>query len=139
MRPSAPSAWLTEVIAPNAWPSGMIIMNRNRMNATRSATVIAPMATRNPPTPSTTRNDTCMAMPATGTMSAEIFATWMPMVQAPSASVSTSRISRSVAPDARMVRTALIARSTAAATSPTFSCAACDASRTRRESSVDGA
>ncbi len=46
MRPSAPSAWFTELMAPNAWPSGMIIMNRNRMNDTRLATVIAPDATR---------------------------------------------------------------------------------------------
>ena len=88
MRPSAPSAWFTEVMAPNACPSGMIIRNRNRMNATRSATVIAPLATRKPPTPSTTRNDTFMAMPATGTMRAEIFATWTPARQAPSASAS---------------------------------------------------
>ena len=98
MRPSAPSARFTEVIAPNAWPSGRIIMNRKRMNATRFATVMAPDATRNPPTPSTTRNDTCIAMPAIGTMSAEIFATFTPICQAPSASASTSRISRSVAP-----------------------------------------
>ena len=75
-------------------------------------------------------------MPAIGTMSAEIFATFTPISHAPSASVSTVRISRSVAPAARIVRTALIARSTEDATSPTFSCAWCDASRTRRDRSV---
>ena len=122
MRPSAPSAWLTELIAPKAWPSGMIIMNRKRMNDTRLATVIAPLATRKPPTPSTTSSATCRAMPAIGTTSAEIFATWMPMRQAPSASFSTAAISRSVALDARTVRTALKDRSTDAARSPTFSC-----------------
>ena len=99
MRPSAPSAEFTAVTAPNAWPSGRIIMNRNRMNATRFATVMAPLATRKPPTPSTTRNDTCIAMPATGTTSAEIFATWMPIFQAPVASLSIAAISRSVAFD----------------------------------------
>ena len=91
MRPSAPSAWFTELIAPNAWPSGMIIMNRNRMNATRFAIVIAPLATRNPPTPSTTRNETCIAIPAIGTTSDEIFATRMPACHAPSASAFDGR------------------------------------------------
>ncbi len=93
------------------------------MNVTRLATVIAPLATRNPPTPSTTRNDTCRAIPATGTTSAEILATWMPILQAPVASASTAAISRSVAFAARIVRTELIARSTAAARSPTLVCA----------------
>ena len=36
------------------------------MNVTSEAIVIAPDATRNPPTPSTTRSETCSAMPATG-------------------------------------------------------------------------
>ena len=106
------------------------------MNATRFATVIAPLATRKPPTPSTTRNDTCIAMPATGTTSAEIFATWMPIRQAPVASASTAAISRSVAFDARIVRTELIARSTDAARSPTFVCAFWLATRMRPLSSV---
>ena len=136
MRPSAPSAAFTEVTAPNAVPSGMIIMNRNRMNATNEAMVIAPLATRNPPTPSTTRNDTCMAMPATGTTSAEILATARPIRQAPSASFSTETISRSVAPEARTVRTAVMARSTEAARSPTFSCALRLATRMRPDSST---
>ena len=74
MRPSAPSAWLTDVIAPKNEPSGAISMNRNMMNVTRLAIVIAPEATRKPPTPSTTSSDTCSAMPAIGTMSAETFA-----------------------------------------------------------------
>jgi hypothetical protein len=93
------------------------------MKATRLATVMAPEATRNPPTPSTTRNDTCMATPATGTTSAEILATSMPMSKAPLASFSTLAISRSVALEARTVRTELMARSTAAARSPTLACA----------------
>jgi hypothetical protein len=78
MRPSAPSAWFTEVTAPNAWPSGMIIMNRNRMKARARRSSMSPAATRKPPTPSTVRNETCMAMPAIGTTSAEILATRMP-------------------------------------------------------------
>ena len=134
MRPSAPSAALTEVTAPNAVPSGMIIMNRNRMNATSEAIVMAPLATRNPPTPSTTRNETCIAIPATGTTSAEILATARPIRQAPSASFSTPAISRSVAPDARTVRTAVMARSTEAARSPTFSWALRLARRMRLDS-----
>ncbi len=85
------------------------------MNATRLAIVIAPLATRKPPTPSTTRNETCIAIPAIGTTRDEIFATRMPASHAPSALRSTAAISRSVAFAARMVRTALIARSTAAA------------------------
>ena len=136
IRPSAPSAELTEVIAPKAWPSGTIIRNRKRMNAIRFATVMVPLATRNPPTPSTTRNDTCMAIPAIGTTSAEIFATWMPIFHAPTASSSTAAISRSVAFEARTVRTALMARSTLAARSPTFTCAARLATRIRCESRV---
>ena len=106
------------------------------MNATSDATVIAPLATRNPPTPSTTRNDTCIAMPAIGTTSAEIFATRMPIRQAPTASSSTAAISRSVALAARTVRTALMARSTEAARSPTRFCACWLATRMRAESSV---
>ena len=78
------------------------------MNATRFAIVIAPLATRKPPTPSTTRNDTCSAMPAIGTTRAEIFATLMPAAQAPLASASTVAISRSVAFAARTVRMAPI-------------------------------
>ena len=35
MRPSAPSAWLTDVIAPKAGRAAVIIMNRNRMKVTR--------------------------------------------------------------------------------------------------------
>jgi hypothetical protein len=120
MRPSAPRAWLVALMAPKACPSGMIIMKRNRMKATRLATVMAPEATRKPPTPSTTRNDTCMATPATGTTRAEILATSMPMSKAPLASFSTLAISRSVALEARTVRTELMARSTAAARSPTL-------------------
>ena len=46
MRPSAPSAWLTEVIAPKVEPSGAISRKRNMMNVTRLAIVIAPEATR---------------------------------------------------------------------------------------------
>ena len=45
------------------------------MNAIRFAIVMVPLATRKPPTPRTTRKDTCMAMPAIGTTRAEIFAT----------------------------------------------------------------
>ena len=106
------------------------------MNATRFAMVIAPLATRNPPTPSTTRNDTCSAIPAIGTTRAEIFATLMPAVQAPLASASTVVISRSVAFAARTVRIAPITRSTAAARSPTFSCCSRLAVRTRLDSST---
>ena len=122
MRPRAPSAWLTELMAPNAVVSGMIIMKRNRMNDTRFAMVMAPLATLNPPTPSTMSSDTCSAIPATGTTSAEILATAIPMSQAPFASFSMVAISRSVALDARTVRIAPSARSTAADRSPTFSC-----------------
>ncbi len=104
------------------------------MNVTRFATVIAPLATRKPPTPSTTRNDTCIAIPATGTTRAEIFATWIPIFQAPTASASMAAISRSVAFAARMVRTELIARSTAAARSPTLVCARWLATRMRPDS-----
>ena len=106
------------------------------MNAIRSAIVMVPLATRKPPTPSTTRNDTCMAMPAIGTTRAEILATWMPIRQAPLASSSTAAISRSVAFEARTVRTALMARSTLAARSPTLACAARLAARMRCDSSV---
>ena len=74
MRPSAPSAWLTDVIAPKNDPSGAISRNRNMTKVTRLATVIAPEATRKPPTPSTTSSDTCSAMPAIGTMSADTLA-----------------------------------------------------------------
>ena len=62
------------MIAPNVDPSGAIIMNRNMMNVTRLAIVIAPDATRKPPTPSTTSRETCSAMPAMGTTSAETLA-----------------------------------------------------------------
>jgi hypothetical protein len=74
MRPSAPSAWFTEVMAPKNEPSGAISRNRNMMNVTRLAIVIAPVATRNPPRPMTTSSDTCRAMPAIGTTSADTFA-----------------------------------------------------------------
>ena len=74
MRPSAPSAWFTEVMAPNVEPSGAIIMNRNMMKVTRLAIVMAPDATRKPPTPSTTSSEAWSAMPATGTTRAETFA-----------------------------------------------------------------
>ena len=79
MRPSAPSAWFTEVIAPKVEPSGATSMNRNMMKVTSEAIVIAPDATRKPPTPSTTSSETCSAMPATGTTSAETFAMRTPM------------------------------------------------------------
>ena len=46
MRPSAPSAWLTLSTAPKAWPSGMIMRKRNRMNDTSEAIVMVPLATR---------------------------------------------------------------------------------------------
>jgi hypothetical protein len=71
---------LTDVIAPNVDPRGAISMNRNMMNVTSDAIVIAPEATRNPPTPSTTSSETCSAIPATGTTSAETFAIRTPTV-----------------------------------------------------------
>ena len=74
MRPRAPSAWLTDVIAPKVDPSGAISRNRNMMKVTSAATVIAPEATRSPPTPSTTSSDSCSAIPAIGTMSADTLA-----------------------------------------------------------------
>ncbi len=74
MRPSAPSAWLTEVMAPKNVPSGPISMNRNMMKVTSAAIVIAPEATRRPPTPSTTSSDSCSATPAIGTMRADTLA-----------------------------------------------------------------
>ncbi len=39
---------------------------------------IAPDATRNPPTPSTTRKASCSVIPASGTIAAEAFATSRP-------------------------------------------------------------
>ena len=80
MRPSAPSAWFTDVIAPKNEPSGAMSMNRNMMKVTRLAIVIAPEATRKPPRPSTTSSDTCSAMPAIGTTSAETLAIRTPTV-----------------------------------------------------------
>ena len=136
MRPSAPRAWLTDVIAPKVEPSGAIIMNRNMMNVTSEAIVIAPEATRNPPTPSTTSSDTCSAMPAIGTTRAETFAMRTPTVYASDASVETEATSRSVAPAARTVRTEPTARSTPEASSPTLTCCSVDAVRMRPLSSV---
>jgi hypothetical protein len=78
MRPRAPSAWLTEVIAPKNEPSGCTRKKRNITNVTSCAIVIAPEATRNPPTPRTTSSDSCRAMPAIGTMNADAFATCTP-------------------------------------------------------------
>ena len=46
IRPSAPSAWLTDVMAPKNEPSGAISRNRNITKVTRFATEIAPEATR---------------------------------------------------------------------------------------------
>ena len=40
--------------------------------------VMAPEATRKPPTPSTTSSESCSAMPAIGTMNADAFATCTP-------------------------------------------------------------
>ena len=77
-----------------------------------------------------------MAIPATGTTRAEILATRIPICQAPTAATSTSATSRSVAFAARTVRTELMARSTAAASSPTFACALRLATRIRRDSTV---
>ena len=66
MRASAPSALRTVTTALNAVPSGMSIMNRKRMNVTRSATDRVPAATRYPPTPSTARKAPWIARPLTG-------------------------------------------------------------------------
>lgn len=79
MRPRAPSAWFTEVIAPNVEARGITSMNRNMMKVTSAAIVIEPSATRKPPTPSTTSSDSCRAIPATGTTSDEIFAIRTPI------------------------------------------------------------
>ena len=108
-------------------------MKRKRINATRLATVMAPLATRKPPTPNTTRNATCSAIPEIGTTKAEIFATSTPILYAPSASRLIDPISRSVAFAARTVRMALMARSTLAVRSPTRSWALREAARIRRE------
>ena len=107
------------------------------MNATRFATVIAPHATRKPPTPSTTSSDTCSAMPATGTTSAETFATLMPAAQAPAASASTvgDLAVGGVRGAHRADRADRRARR-AAARSPTFSCCSRLATRMRPESST---
>ena len=78
IRPSAPRAWFTEVMAPKNDPSGCTRKNRNITNVTSCAIVIAPEATRNPPTPSTTSSESCSAMPAIGTMNADAFATCTP-------------------------------------------------------------
>ena len=91
------------------------------MNDTSWAIVIASLATRNPPTPRTTKNDTCIAMLEMGTTNAEILATWRPASHALVASVSTDLISRLIAFAARTVRTAEIERSTEAVKSPTRS------------------
>ncbi len=77
-----------------------------------------------------------MAMPAIGTTRALILATLMPMRQAPRASSSMTATSRSVALAARTVRMALMARSTLAARSPTFTWAAVLAVRIRRDNRV---
>ena len=53
-------------------------MNRNRMKLTSAAISIAPEATRKPPTPSTTMNDACIAIPAIGTIAADARATFSP-------------------------------------------------------------
>ena len=72
----------------------------------------------------------------TGTMSAEMRATRTPNPYAASASASMAARSRSAAPAARMVRIEPIARSTAAARSPTFSCARATAGLIRIDSST---
>lgn len=79
MRPSAPSAWFTEVIAPKVVASGITSRNRNMMNEMSEAIVIAPAATRKPPTPRTTSSESCRAMPETGTTRDEILAMRTPM------------------------------------------------------------
>ena len=93
------------------------------MKDTSCATVMTPLATRKPPTPRTTKNETCMAMEEMGTTKAEMRATLSPAFQASRASASTVSISRLTAFAARTVRTAEMLRSTAAVRSPTRSCA----------------
>jgi hypothetical protein len=78
IRPSAPSACPTLERAPKADPSGMIMRKRNIAKVTSEATETAPVATRRPPTPSTTSSDTFIARPATGTTNAEALATSRP-------------------------------------------------------------
>ena len=95
---------------------------------------IAPEATRKPPTPMTTRNARFRVSDAIGTTGAEAFATSSPATQARRAPPSTDSVSRSVAPEARMVRTAEMERSTSAVSAPTASCCRRLASRMRRDS-----
>jgi hypothetical protein len=131
MRPRAPSACPTEVIAPKNEPSGCTRKNRNITNVTSPAIVIAPEATRKPPTPRTTSSDSCRATPATGTTNADAFATCTPASYAPRAVCSMLSRSRSDAPEARIVRIDPTARSTPEASSPTFSCCTAVARRIR--------
>jgi hypothetical protein len=105
--------------------------NRKMMNVTRLAMLIAPVATRKPPTPSTTSSETCSAMPATGTTSAETFAMRTPTAYASVAREETDDTSRSVAPAARTVRIDPTARSTPEASSPTLVCCSVEAVRMR--------
>ena len=79
MRPSAPRAWFTEVMAPNVVARGITSRNRNMMKEIKEAIVIAPAATRKPPTPRTTSSESCRAMPETGTTIEEILAMRTPI------------------------------------------------------------
>ena len=80
--------------------------------------MVVPAATWKPPTPITTRNARFSVRLATGTTGAEALATPSPALHASFATPTTASVSRSVAPEARMVRTAPIDRSTSAVSRP---------------------
>jgi hypothetical protein len=104
----------------------------NSMKATRSPTLIEPAATRAPPNPMTTRKTPWTAVPPIGPMSACNRAIRMPAAYAWCAAAPTPAVSRSWALLARMVRAAVIARSTADVISPMRAWASFDAGRIRR-------
>ena len=79
----------------------------------------------------TTSSDTCSAIPAIGTTSADTFAIRTPTRYASVAWAVTASVSRSVAPAARTVRIDPTARSTPDARTPTFSCCSVEAVRIR--------
>ena len=95
------------------------------------ATVIAPLSTRAPPTPRTTRKATWIARPALVPATELQRAKLMPSSCAPFAAVPIRRSSTPSAPDALTVLNAPSARSSAPPIAPTERCAWRDARRSR--------
>src|SRR5207247_1056269 len=107
IRCSAPRPVCSWVYACIACASGITRKNRNSTKATRSPMVSEPVATRVPPTPTTTRNAPCTAAVAAGPTSARNRATRSPLANAARAATATPALSRSCALLARIVRAAV--------------------------------